>query len=1243
MKTFLTILLVILLPQVVLSQLQYTGRPITVDSLPLDVETGDSVYFTDAEDTLWLDGTHLEVQDDVYWYINGFRITGVDTAFIDFTGKVLCDTSSSSFELCVYINRSVADPPDSIIVANGEYLRDNDGGPAGGDTCAFARVNTGLNIRFQDLKITIDGQEGIAFQSNYGGPGMTFYNVNVWCKSENFRDRQYFEQGFATFNRDNESFPLTDTGMYHARVESCTLHVSPHAGINVGEDVRVLIADCSLHVDAYNEQFDTLPCFALGTCPQFQSSDNPYVVRFSGSAPGCKLLRTTLTSGSTHGGSRGLLIENVLATSDNPTYCSSVTAWTSNGPSGENVNGWSRACRIRTIDNHDIDNIRIVDSRFVCYTDNSGATSGIGSRGVALNISWDDDTGPDTIDIVRSQFICSVLTTGVTDANAFEFGMDDNATRGPHAWSIDSNYFESGHRVGYFGEVFNIITSRRYTLTADTFNLDGTWTAGTFHFGEDYGTNELLAINDCAFQNSASDGDLLFHSSTPDNSVDFTVNYTMGVTVLGADEFPVEGATVKAGDSQGDTTTLGTTDENGQVSYLLPRALFEYTTLPESTVYNSYNVFAYLGDDTTEWTTNLTWNNKDTTITLSGTSGSWGCATCEPSEAISISSLPYTISLSDTCYILSGNLDAGSNDGIVINSDRVTLYLGGYNLNYGDGSTGGYIGIEIGSSADSVFVDGQGGAIICDGDATAVGNHGFYAYGVDGIRNIHLHDVDITVVGQDVTAVTMVGLYYFKLTNCDIWQKSRRYTSRCTYNSVAVATGGMSATIPGSDGYHFYAANNTIHETHHSGFLCYGVVKLIDNTVTVDAVNEMYPTGGNDCWNASNSYGFNFQRVEHQASSGHYSEIHGNVCYSGTDWFGSDGMFEFEGLAQGTVDSPLVFNNNKSYMSRGWDPEFNLYVRGIAKIRPNIGPPYFKYVHFKYDSCWVYSRDELDAITDSASQWSAYGKASTGFYLIASEEDVGNVIESCYVWSIALLDTNDASYNINSSFSTGFSICGTWTDSGWTIRDNVFESNHTAFEPHTWDYSPTDGWDSIYNNTFNFIDTAGADREYLIFIAPEGQGWAGVEVLDAYINPDSIRWGSIDDYHELGTQTGSVKLKQTIRINVIDGDYSVVPGCSVFVWNGYGDTTDVGDVVAKGITDGSGNFAPVVTIGYWSSGTDSLNSSFNEFTIRAVNASTSDTVSDTLSLSPYYIDEQLQLSGTSGPASVMLRIKGIRP
>jgi hypothetical protein len=606
-----------------------------------------------------------------------------------------------------------------------------------------------------------------------------------------------------------------------------------------------------------------------------------------------------------------------------------------------------------------------------------------------------------------------------------------------------------------------------------------------------------------------------------------------------------------------------------------------------------------------------------------------------------ISSLPYTISASG-CYKTNGNLDAGTGSGISIGANGVNLYITD-TIWFGDSSAGGVYnnnqyGISISPLAESLYIHGNGTAAIIskggggEGITTSDTSWGSVCIKTVSVGYTHFDSLRLSGNGGNAQCLQLNGRWYCKVTNCYMANNSKQYTDRTLYVSAVVEMSNFDSddSIPGDDGFHALFQNNTIDSGHHTGIRAKGVVKILDNTIRLSALNTLYPTGPtNPSQNTSNTYGITLRQCSVMVigDSMHVAEVKRNTFDSYHAYFGMDGAMEIERCI-GHPDTPLIIADNNSHIHRGWDNHYTASSGLIArhiKIRSEGGNIRVK---VKHDTAYTYANERVSGQGDTTSAMSSYGDWCAGFYILTSSQDTGCVFESCYVQTVTLLDTTDGDFSHTHHGSSPLMLLSDWYLIGGVptvaVRDCEFVTNHIGVR-----FGYTDDraiwYDSIYGNTFTFRSDTGAGREHNFFFAmADGGNSIDNDINDNDVSPDSV-W----DIADWSNSTGNARVRRTLDVYVKGVDKIAVANCTVQVWNDYGDTSLLTDTIASGVTDIYGWYYPQVTLLYSAyDASDSLETGFNPFVFKAFK--NGDSVIDSTSFYPYDDEDTLDLPLSGG-------------
>ncbi len=592
----------------------WNARPITQDSLPFTAAANDSIYFTDAADTLYSASSIARAADNTTHNVFGIYINVSDSVFVDGKGKVLvfdtASSSSSTYSTGIMVRGpSFSDPSDHIWIKNLSLIHDelDTLGTSGSEHRALMAFQYS-QLHLENCTLRVGGHNVQCFWLERGGDSSSFDNCEFENVSTSYDDRQYYGNNAGLIGSNPV---VTVNSTYSNYVINSTVRRAPHGAFSVqGNTNSAYIYGCSIFVANVNHDADTLGCWP-GGCNVGQSCENGYYLHTYNSGPvyfGHNYCDSP--PDRPQRGTRGVVLDGA-----EPQGVGNLVEynymWIVSGPTGENATGWARGGRARAIDNLDVDSVWFIGNEIYGKVDTLSSTTDIGERWAGIGIGYSASYGPHYVRVENNHVVCS-LGSYVPPGYVTGFELGNAGEVFPASWVVQNNYFETPDIPGNFGDIYNIFSGSRFTLVGDTFSFYNSNGNVTFFVGDEAYDADSITIRDAVFLNGTSDGDIDWHPSLSTGNV--TIEYTMTVTVNDTLSNPVEGATVKAVATNGDTTSLGSTDANGQTSGILPKGY--YTNTPDSTIYNDYSVFAYSGSDTTSWTTGLAWNNKDTTVTL---------------------------------------------------------------------------------------------------------------------------------------------------------------------------------------------------------------------------------------------------------------------------------------------------------------------------------------------------------------------------------------------------------------------------------------------------------------------------------------------------------------------------------------------------------------------------------------------------------------------------------------------------
>lgn len=343
-------------------------------------------------------------------------------------------------------------------------------------------------------------------------------------------------------------------------------------GHSVGFHVRgfTWIDSCYFLIDAYNGLY--VDSFAWGSAPIGKSWANSYAVHFREGKSGARLRWSTIRSGTSWYGCRGIFLEkcngSAFGTGGDSVYIHNNDVRISEGPYMEalGVNGSIHVLRVRDTNTY----FSIANNYLEGTFDKDAATTYASEEGQVAFLSI--TTSPNPRFNFRNNRV--VAKTGVaTGTETYSFGsfVFEGTDISTSNYNIGGNYFESAMRIFGFGDNQNYIAG--FAMRGkDTLAFGSTTVTGfkTLTMGRSSGGQNSLddTLQDLVYLNGASPYDVTFNGTGL--SCEYFVQRTATVTVLGNNGYPVPGATVRIWNKYGDTTNVvtavgsGTTDANGK-------------------------------------------------------------------------------------------------------------------------------------------------------------------------------------------------------------------------------------------------------------------------------------------------------------------------------------------------------------------------------------------------------------------------------------------------------------------------------------------------------------------------------------------------------------------------------------------------------------------------------------------------------------------------------------------------------
>lgn len=427
---------------------------------------------------------------------------------------------------------------------------------------------------------------------------------------------------------------------YHYEFDGLTLDTSPNAGMYLSGKLRIY--DCDILVDARNDNYS----YPSGnTC---YGSTNSACIAVNRVDAGSIIRKNNLRAGvKWFGADEGILLETCLGTVANPIYVDSNTINVHRGRDAYygdlNIKGMK--------DRYRNTNVFIEYNDITVTVGDSGGNTAYGPRGVGIEIvshekqgcDWASGDGPDTNVVWQNNTVLVQATDSIIDAA----GADTATNVGANAVRI-ATHDSAGYSYTRAGNIFrwNNLTSPHVIYAIAGYDAYGR--CDSTLFDEDtvqWSTVEYTTIDKYVFRvgyNHQAKGNIgrdIYYSGKAGDSVtagtaiemwpsgdagerNLALDRTLEITVNGNNGLPVSGASYWIVNGYGDTILTGTTGANGLISGVV-RIWHEFRDGTDSTTgYNDFTFKALMDTDSTSGTSDVDWNNYDTTLVLSATAGS---------------------------------------------------------------------------------------------------------------------------------------------------------------------------------------------------------------------------------------------------------------------------------------------------------------------------------------------------------------------------------------------------------------------------------------------------------------------------------------------------------------------------------------------------------------------------------------------------------------------------------------------
>jgi len=566
-----------------------THRVITSGDLPYTITRDTS----NAYDTIMSAG-NLTSTAGVITISSGY---GVSTEPYDIVLYFGSDTitwgTGGTTCVAVTIQPNNAYAPHDITLVGGVWDHEPTGTP---NACRWMTYS-GNDMLIRDVEADVEGTNAKCVYSSVTYAPGSYNNIFKNCVWTNrgmgFTSRCNYDA--ATVHVVNPFWtPISDSGAtYHVWFDSCTIADGPHTGfVLVGHETdsaRRMVSkttNCTIQTDARNTTYSSYS----GTC---YSSANPYGIVLRHVGRGSELRNNTITSGTTYGGSRGILIEYGWGSDSLPVVVAENDVNCHEGPnvefgSSNDVHGLRIRYSPRVIN---------VDSNsFYVWADTASATAHTGANAHTVRISnAQSATGVGKVTLTNND----IGNGGLGNVQLYACNFDDV--------DYDSTIFMVGNNIWTGGVVYKIgdynDRARGIVIVGDTvaFNEVSLSTQGqyTYYLGElgnmwDCQNNTARDVTYQSYVGGASDDDITLSSNIA-GIRELTVQRTFTGVVAGRNDLPVINAQFVATNAYGDTVLSGYSDSGGVVTgiinYIYKSQQRTYSQTPPISAQNiSYSV-----------------------------------------------------------------------------------------------------------------------------------------------------------------------------------------------------------------------------------------------------------------------------------------------------------------------------------------------------------------------------------------------------------------------------------------------------------------------------------------------------------------------------------------------------------------------------------------------------------------------------------------------------------------------------
>ena len=571
----------------------------------------------------------------------------------------------------------------------------------------------------------------------------------------------------------------------------------------------------------------------------------------------------------------------------------------------------------------------------------------------------------------------------------------------------------------------------------------------------------------------------------------------------------------------------------------------------------------------------------------------------EYQDTIIISSLPYTMTHSDTAYCLSGFALTATNSGINNGGvDRVMLTgrIAGQKdtIKFASSGTGDEVGLFVGYQTSEMVIRNIVFRSLAPASVTDSTKQ-FYGARVRSSNRVWFDSCAFFVAGFNGVAVWFEYGYNMDLSYCYFISTTDAFRSRCNRNATLIRY--IAGSDYGSGDYSFRMHGCKAENAPHAIVAIDGgssEILIYDDTLTVDARNNAYSyPATSTCFSSANAFAIDLLGV------GLGARIYNNIIGSGNTYEGGQGILVQ--AAVGTESDSVLIYGNKFNIHNGPN---EIYGEGRGR------GIYFRYVpgNSGTGSSYVGVRDNVfTGMFDTDTATTAIGRSVEVMSLIMS----GGGVNIADVFHNITFERN-RSQAIFSGIDTGWSY---GTALGWGSLDSatyqvnrrniVFKNNYfyASRAPISIGNMPNAGFPG--NDLLMIGDTIDTDvSDSTIFFCQLGaysnhsrhNRFRDCKFLNVAL--DTVRFSNVV-YGSSDSLGLSVQFERTIREVVHDTLGNAISEAEATITNAYG------QVVGTGLTDAQGAFEAVGIYKFKAKDllidsyilTDSL--AYNPFTLKA--------------------------------------------